>query len=307
MDVTLRIVMYMIIITLVREIISKKNNDEILEDNIIRLPNYSRILKICAMIFLSMIVILEFIYRLLANGSNRSVYTVMQIVFLLLAILVFMFAVYIETTSVKFNHELIVEKEFLFPEKKIYYCDIVSCERLEKKYEIISKSGEKIVLDANLDNVDNLIRQIKKNGISVQSIINKGYVVKAKTPIVILLDVFLVVALWIDIVCIRQGINPGIKGIFFASISPVFLFIFCKNKYYIADKTITKKFLFFSVKTIEFSAIDKVVVQKDWMDGRHLKVYVIDKEKPVFDIDSSYLDTAIFEEDIKRRHKKIVE
>ncbi len=160
-------------------------------------------------------------------------------------------------------------------------------------------------VDEILYNSETLDYLLAKKNKTIDDRIKEGYTVRVKMIFVIMLLIFLAVAIWLDILCVLQEDGPGLNGFIFTSIAPAFLYVFCKNTYHVHGKEILKKFFFFKVKTIEFSSIEKVVVRKDWIDGRHLMIYIKDSEKPVFDMDTSYLNTVLFEEDLKRRHIKI--
>ena len=308
MEVAIRVFIYLIVIGIVRGIIAKKKDEEAKIGNVIRIPAiYAKFFKIATIFFLVLVAVLEVIFMLTAGKEERGDYLIAELIFLGFAIFSFIFSQYVEITRTVFDDEKIVERELFVGTKEFYYQDIVSCVNYDSYYVIEHNSGKKIKVDTSLYNANDLFRKLKKMGVSIESASKHGYVISPKLPIIVLLVIFLVFAIGLDIFCFMQGTNPGWKGVFFTSIAPVFLFIFCKNKYYIAQKQITRKFFGISRETIEFSEIEKVVIRKDWMEGRHLMVYVTGKEKPVFDIDSSYLKTESFEADLKNRNKKIID
>lgn len=69
------------------------------------------------------------------------------------------------------------------------------------------------------------------------------------------------------------------------------------------NNKITRRFLLWEKETVEVSSIDKIEERKDILEGRHLMVYIFGQDKALFDIDASYMNTAAFEEDMKKRKK----
>jgi hypothetical protein len=308
MEVAIRVFIYLIIVGIVRGIIAKKKDEEVKNGNEISLPSiYAKIFKFTTIFFLILVIALEAIFLLTAGDGERGGYLIAELILLGFAIFNYIFALYIEITRIVFDDEKIVERELLIGTKEFYYKDIVSCVNYDTKYVIEHGNGKRITVDASLYNADTLLKKIKKMGVEVESASKHGYVIAPKLPLVYLLLFFLAFAIGLDAYIFMQGSNPGWKGVLFTSIAPVFLLIFCKEKYYIAQKQITRKFFGIPKETIEFSAIEKVVIRKDWMEGRHLMVYVTGREKPIFDIDTSYLKSESFEADLKKRNKQVID
>ena len=135
-------------------------------------------------------------------------------------------------------------------------------------------------------------------------IIRDNYQIKAKKILVFICWLQIVVAVWLDIGCFMQGTNPGIQAALFTAIGPFFLCLICKEKYIVKGNKLTRIFFFFERESIEISSIRKIDERFDILEGRHLMIYVTGQEDPVFDMDTSCLDTKEFEDDIEKRRRR---
>ena len=132
---------------------------------------------------------------------------------------------------------------------------------------------------------------------------SNAYYIKPQLPIVVLLFIFLAVAIWLDIAIFIQGDTPGIKGWAFTGIAPFFLIIFYRQMFSVKNNKINRIVFFREKESIDISAISKIEERKDILEGKHFMVYLTGQEKPMFDIDTSYLNAEAFEDDMKRRKK----
>ena len=273
------------------------------ENTVIILPIYSKFFKICALVLIALMVIIGVLFMLTSSAGDLSGFLVVELIFGSIALICLLFAFYDDSSRIAFDDEKLTDSEFFVPKKEIYYSNIVSCMTYGNRYVIRDNKGKKVNVDLGMINADVLLKKIKDAGVSIENAINNGYYIYPKLPIIVLLFIFLAVALWIDISCFIEGSNPGISGALFTSIAPIFLLIFCKEKYYVKNNKITRRFLLWKKETVEVSSIDKIEERKDILEGRHLMVYIFGQDKALFDIDASYMNTAAFEEDMKKRKK----
>ncbi len=302
MELALRILMYMIIISLIRSVFKRQDKIDI-ENTVIILPIYSKILKICALILIAFCVIFGVVFMLFSSADDLRGFLIVELIFGSLTLVCLLFALYVDCSRIVFDDEKLIDSEFLAPRKEILYKDIVSCETYGKRYVIRASNGKKVNVDLSMINADVLLKKIKDSGVSTENAFKSGYYIKPKLSIIILLLIFLLVATFIDVECFIKGSNPGIKGIIFTSIAPVFLIIFGKEKYYVKNNKITRKFLFCEKETVDISLITKIEERKDILEGKHLMVYVSGQEKALFDIDASYMSIDSFMEDMIKRKK----
>ncbi|WP_028243505.1 hypothetical protein [Pseudobutyrivibrio ruminis] len=302
MELALRIFIYMIVISIVRSVLNRRDKINI-ENTVIILPLYSKILKICALILIALAVLIGMIFILFSSIEDRSGFLVVELIFSVLILICLIFALYIDNSRIVFDDEKLIARELFVPQKEIFYTDITSCEIFGNRYVVKTKTRKRVNVDLGMINSDVLLNKIKKSGVSVENNKNHGYFIKPKLPIICLLLIFLSVAIWIDVGCIMQDGTIGFNAILFTSIAPAFLIIFCKERYYVKNNKLTRKLLFWDKDKIDISAISRIEERKDFLEGRHLMIYLSGHEKPVFDIDSSYMNTYEFEEDMKKRNK----
>lgn len=138
MEIAIRVFVYLIIINIVRSIISKKKSEDELADNVICLPNYSNLIKVCSLIIL---IIVAFISIIEKNVIENTGALIAGVILLIFAVLLYLFAVYIEYTRIVFDEEKIVERELFVGTKEFYYKDITSCIDYGKKNELYTELG----------------------------------------------------------------------------------------------------------------------------------------------------------------------
>ncbi|GEM_PF-6160250 len=281
-----------------------KKQDKInIENMVVFLPIYSKIFKICALILAAVAVIIGIFFMVFSSAEDLKGFLAVESIFGGLALISLLFALYVDISKIVFDDEKFIYLEFLTHKKEFFFSDIVSCETYGNRYIIRTKNRKRIKVDLGMINADELLKKIKDAGVSIENVLNNGYYIKPKLFIIILLFIFLAVAIWIDVGCFIQGSNPGVNGVIFTSIAPIFLIAFCEEKYYVNKNKMTRRFLFWDRETVDISSIKRIEERIDLLEGKHLMVYVSGQEKALFDIDSSYMNTDDFEEDMKRRKK----
>ena len=104
MDIAVRIFTYMIFVTIIRFIFGKKN-ENIKYDNIIKLPDYTVILNISAVISITLAVVLEFLRLVFNDSGSQEEFIIAEMIFFALSCICILISVYIKKTIIIFDDD----------------------------------------------------------------------------------------------------------------------------------------------------------------------------------------------------------